>query len=223
MSLTILPPEMSGDTGNKAEKKAYDSQEFLPNKLASGTSEEFRLLGTYSSGHMICPWRCAVEVKQPDGTLRFGGYDYSTDYEAFPDRARQTDWASADRKKIEGEFVKPKRALCALVYSYARDRVEVLIAEQAAIRNGLVEVLSDEDFTFEDNISTFVLKISKQGEKLETNYSVMPKPRKVEAKVKTAFAEVEETAKMDTLLRGSHPLLKPTQFSSNAGDGSAEF
>ena len=219
MPLEILPPELTATKASSTEKKPYDSHELLPSKIESGSSEEFRLLGTYATGHMLAPWRCAVEIKQPDGSLRFGGYDYSTNYEGFPDRARQTDWSTPERRKIEDEFVKPKRAFCALIWSYERDRVEVLVAEQGAIKSGIVEVLSDEDFSFDNDIADFVLKISKQGQKLETTYSLMPKPRKIEAKVKAAFGEVKDTATMDTLLRGSHPLLQPTQFSSNpAGD-----
>ena len=209
----------SSSATSDGSKKTFDSNEFLPNKLESGSSEEIRLLGTYSTGNMLAPWRCAVEHKQPDGSLRFGGYDYSTNYEGFPDKARQTDWSTPERRKIEDEFVKPKRAFCALIWSYERDRVEVLVAEQGAIKSGIVEVLSDEDFSFDNDIADFVLKISKQGQKLETTYSLMPKPRKIEAKVMAAFAEVKDTATMDTLLRGSHPLLQPTQFSSTpAGD-----
>ncbi len=50
-----------------------------------------------------------------------------------------------------------------------------------------------------------MLKISKQIQKLETTYSLMPKLRKIETKVKAEFAEVKGTAVMDILLRGPHP------------------
>jgi len=218
-TLTIVPPELlaSSNGSGSGERKPYDAQEFLPNKMESGSSEEIRLLGTYATGHILAPWRCAVEEKQPDGTLRFAGYDYSTDYESFTNAARQTDWTKADRPKIEGEFVKPKRALCCLVYSYARDRVEVAIIEQRSLKDGLVEVLGDADFDFADSgIANFVLKVSKQGTGIETNYSVLPKPRKIEAVVKAAFEEVQGTAKMDCFLNGQHPLNKPrAEFDSS--------
>lgn len=223
MALTILPPEMTAATSSAAggSKKPYDNNEFLPNKLESGGSEEIRLLGTYGSGHMIAPWRCAIETKQPDGSLKFGGYDFSLDYNNFPERARMTDWSSPDRKKLDNEWVKPKRAFCALIWSYERARLEVLIAEQAAIKTSIVEVLSDPDFSFEDDIATFVLRVSKTGSGLDTSYSVMPKPRKIEATIKAAFAEVKETAQMSKLLAGGHPLLSPTFSSDSSTD--AEF
>jgi len=222
MPLTIIPPGLTTDSSSTgtSEKKPFDSQEFLPNKLTSGSSEEFRLLGHFGTGQMIAPWRCAVEEKQPDGTLRFAGYDYSSDYESFPNAARQTDWTTPDRAKIEGVFVKPKRALCAIVWSYERSRVELAVIEQRSIKDSLAEVLQDADFGFDDNdISNFVVKIGKQGAGLETSYSLMPKPRKVEAEVSAAFAEIKETAKVEKLLAGGHPLLQPrAEFNSESSE-----
>ena len=142
--IIILSPGLTEAKTSSTEKKPYDSCELLPSKIESGSSEEFRLLGTYATGHMLAPWRCAVEIKRPDGSLRFGGYDYSTNYDGFPDKARQTGWST-------------------------------------------------------------------------------PECRKIEAKVKAAFAEVKDTATMETLLRGSHPLLQPTQFSSAAPVGDTDF
>lgn len=205
-----MPPELLTNSSVGGEtKKEFQSLELLPNKLESGTSEEVRLLGVFSSGHMLAPWRAPVEVRQPDGTLKFGGYDYSMSYEGFDNLARATDWTTPDRRKIEGEFCKPKRALCAIIWSYARQQVELLIMEQRSLRDSLVDILNDaEDFSFDEDtlIANFVLKISKQGAGLETSYSMLPKVRKIEDEVVTAFAAVRETAKVDRLLVGQHPL-----------------
>ena len=62
MPLEILPPELTATKASSTEKKPYDSHELLPSKIESGSSEEFRLLGSYATGHMLAPWRCAVEV-----------------------------------------------------------------------------------------------------------------------------------------------------------------
>ncbi len=219
-----MPPEMLANTASSAgDKKEFQTFELLPNKLESGASEEVRLLGTYSSGHILCPWRAAVEDKQPDGSLKFGGYDFSMSYEGFPNLARQTDWTTPERTKIEGEFVKPKRALCAIVYSYARNQVELLVMEQRSLKDGLVEILGEgDDFTFDEEtlIADFVLKISKSGTGLDTTYSILPKPRKTEAKVKEAFAAIRETAKVEKLLIGQHPLRHPkAEFTTATSEG----
>ena len=95
--------------------------------------------------------------------------------------------------------------------------------EQRSLKDSLVEILGDaDDFSFsDDGIAEFVLKISKSGSGLETTYSMLPKPRKVEAKVKEAFEAVKETATMDKLLKGQHPLRQPkASFSS---EESSEF
>jgi len=217
-----MPPEMlAANASGAGAKKEFQSFELLPNKLESGTSEEVRMLGTYESGHILCPWRAPVEDKQPDGSLKFGGYDFGMSYEGFPNIARQTDWSTPDRRKIDDEFCKPKRALCAIVYSYARNQVELLVMEQRSLKDGLVEILGEgEDFTFDEDtlIADFVLKISKSGTGLDTTYSILPKPRKTEAKVKEAFAAVRETAKVEKLLIGQHPIRQPKAEFTTATD-----
>ena len=71
-TLQIVPPEMLGEGQKQStEKKAFDTQEFSPSKLADGEVVELRLLGNYSTGHMDFVFRCPVEERQPDGTLRF--------------------------------------------------------------------------------------------------------------------------------------------------------
>ena len=225
--MQVMPPELvTSESAQGGAKKEFQSMELLPNKLESGTSEEVRLLGVFSSGHMLAPWRAAVEEKQPDGTLRFAGYDFSMSYEGFDGLARQTDWSTPDRKKIEGEFVKPKRALCAIIWSYERKQVELLVMEQKSLKDSLTEILNEgDDFSFDEDtlIANFVLKISKSGQGIDTNYSLLPKPRKIEAEVKKAFDAVRETAKVEKLLIGQHPIRQPRpEFSSTAG-GDAEF
>jgi len=201
--------------------------EFLPNKIPSGSSEEVRLLGVFGTGHMLAPWRAATEELQPDGTLRFSGYDFSMSYEGFDRLARVTDWSSADRRKIEDEFVKPRRSLCAVIWSYERKQIELMVMEQKSLRESLTEILSDaEDFTFDEDtfIANFVLKISKTGSGLETKYSILPKVRKPEAVVVEAFAEVRDTAKVEKLLIGQHPIRQQrVEFSSTAPVGDGEF
>lgn len=224
-TLQIMPPDlMTGGATKGTDKKPFDSMEFLPNKLTSGESNEVRLLGTYDSGHIEYCFRCPTEEKQGDGTLRFSGYGYSKDYNGFPDAARATDWASPDRRKLD-EQVKPKRCLAVLLYNYTTDRVEVGVFEQKSIRDAIVEICGDEDYSWDDNsIATFTMKVGRQGEGLETSYSCLPKAgKKVEAKVIKAFNAVKETSQMSLLLEGKHPLRKPAaEFSSDSSDD-AEF
>ena len=222
MTLTILPPELLTTPSSSAggSKKQFDSKEFLANKLGDGESEQFRLLGHYESGHSSYIFRCPVEEQGPNG-LKFAGYDYSTDSN-FPNAARQTDWSTSERKKIEGEFVRGKRCLSWIAYSITRNRVELLLLEPTALREGITEILQDEDYTWsDDDIAEFTLKIGRTGTGISTTYSVIPKMKKVTQVEIDAFAEVRDTAMVEKLLQGGHPLTGAS-FSSDT-DKDSEF
>lgn len=218
----IMPPELTQASGGSTQKKPFNTQEFLANKLAAGESAELRMLGTYDDGLITYYYRCALEERQPDGSLKFAGYGYN-DQPDFPDAARQTDWTSADKRKLE-EKVKPQRCLCFLAWNYATDQLEVALFDKKSLREALVEILSDEDYSFDsEGIANFTMKVSRQGEGIDTAYSLLPKAGKqVEAKVAKAFAEVKETAKMSHLLAGRHPLRKPAAEFLSAS-ASSEF
>ena len=57
---------------------------------------------------------------------------YTTDYPGpHPEGiARAVDWSNPARPKLEGEFVKPNKALVWMAYSLERKRPELLIREQ---------------------------------------------------------------------------------------------
>ena len=102
-----------------------------------------------------------------------------------------------------------------------------MIIEQRGLREALTEILREEqDYTFNDDaIANFTLKITRKGTGLETSYSILPKlASKVSKEVTQAFAEVVDTAKVDTLLQGQHPLLAPkAEFASSSSEGGSEF
>ena len=114
----------------------------------------------------------------------------------------------------------PKRCLVALVYNYCSDRVKVALFEQRGLRQALVDTLGDALYGFDKvGIANFTMKISRKGNGLETSYSLLPKAGKdAAAKERNAFAAVRETSQAALLLEGKHPLRKPTEFSSNAGE-----
>ena len=185
MPLEILPPDLSG-AEDKITTKEPDPY-FKPSKLKDGESEEFRLLGCYSTGHAITGWEYASEKLDPaSGELKFAGYVVTRSHPGTPDDlARETDWASAERKKIDGTFVKPKKFLAWTAMSAARSRIEVLFIQQKSLRAALAEVLQDaDDFTWtEEGLANFSIKITRKGTGLETNYSILPKVRKVPQKI----------------------------------------
>ena len=220
MSLKILPPELletSGDTSKKSNGK-FDSHEFFPSSLADGQSELFRPAGVFSTDNAALYYRWPQE-QMVNGQLSFAGFGYQQDWpgDPAPDAAREVDWSNPARPKIEGSFVRPKRALVWTMISQERNRVELLILEQRSIKDALVDIIGEsDDYTFADNgLANFMIKITRKGTGLDTSYSVLPKLQKPSKAEVAMFEEVANTAKVSKLLQGQHPMFAPkAEFSS---------
>lgn len=208
MALQVLPPEMLEPPKDKIETKEKDLY-WKPSSLKDGESEEFRLLGCYSTGHSIVGWQYASEVRDAKtGDLRFNGYVVTKSYPDKPDDlAREVDWSKPDRPKIEGSFVKPRKFLAWVATSAARGRLEVLFIEQKSLRDQLTEILQDdEDFTWtEEGLANFSIKISRKGTGLETSYSILPKVRKVPEKIIKQWASEKESIWLPNFFVGRNP------------------
>ena len=207
MSLQILPPEMLEAPTEKIETREPQPY-FKPSSLKDGESEEFRLLGCYETGHAVTGWQYASEKPGPDGQLKFAGYVVTRSHPGSPsDIARETDWAKPDRPKIDGTSVKPRRFLAWVATSAARGRLEVLFIEQKSLREQLTEILQEvEDYTWtEDGLANFSIKISRKGTGLETSYSILPKVRKVPAKISSEWASQKDTIWLPNFFEGKDP------------------
>ena len=181
---------------------------FKPSSLKDGESEEFRLLGCYETGHAVTGWQYASEKPGPDGQLKFAGYVVTRSHPGSPsDIARETDWAKPDRPKIDGTSVKPRRFLAWVATSAARGRLEVLFIEQKSLREQLTEILQEvEDYTWtEDGLANFSIKISRKGAGLETTYSILPKVRKVPAKIASEWASQKDSIWLPNFFEGKDP------------------
>ena len=181
---------------------------FKPSSLKDGESEEFRLLGCYQTGHAVVGWQYASEKPGPDGELKFAGYVVTRSHPGSPaDIARETDWSKPDRPKIDGSFVKPRRFLAWVATSAARGRLEVLFIEQKSLREQLTEILQEvEDYTWtEDGLANFSIKISRKGTGLETSYSILPKVRKVPAKIASEWASQKDSIWLPNFFEGKDP------------------
>ena len=179
-----------------------------PSSLKDGESEEFRLLGCYETGHAIMGWQYASEKRGDDGELRFAGYVVTRSHPGSPDDiSRETDWSKADRPKIDGTFVKPRRFLAWVATSAARGRLEVLFIEQKSLREQLTEILQEiDDYTWtEEGLANFSIKISRKGAGLETSYSILPKVRKVPQKIVEQWASERESIWLPNFFEGKDP------------------
>ena len=207
MALEILPPDLKAgeDSITTKEAQAY----FKPSTLKDGESEEFRLLGCYSTGHAITGWQYASEcTDEKTGELRFNGYVVTKTHPGTPsDLARDTDWSKPDRPKIDGTFVKPRKFLAWVAMSASRSRLEVLFIEQKSLREQLAEVLQEsDDFTWsEQGLANFSIKISRKGTGLETSYSILPKVRKVPEKIVKQWETDKESIWLPNYFIGEDP------------------
>ena len=196
----------------EAPKEKIETREpqpyFKPSSLKDGESEEFRLLGCYETGHAVTGWQYASEKPGPDGELKFAGYVVTRSHPGTPsDIARETDWAKPDRPKIDGTSVKPRRFLAWVATSAARGRLEVLFIEQKSLREQLTEILQEvEDYTWtEDGLANFSIKISRKGAGLETTYSILPKVRKVPAKIASEWSSQKDSIWLPNFFEGKDP------------------
>ena len=183
---------------------------FKPSSLKDGESEEFRLLGCYETGHAVTGLAVSKSEKPgPDGQLKFAGYvvTRSVILGQPDDIARETDWAKPDRPKIDGTSVKPRRFLAWVATSAARGRLEVLFIEQKSLREQLTEILQEvEDYTWtEDGLANFSIKISRKGAGLETTYSILPKVRKVPAKIASEWSSQKDSIWLPNFFEGKDP------------------
>ena len=207
MALQVLPPELLEEPKEKIETKEPQPY-WKPSSLKDGESEEFRLLGCYETGHAIMGWQYASEAPGSDGNLRFNGYVVTRSHPGSPkDLARETDWSKADRPKIDGTFVKPRKFLAWVATSASRSRMEVLFIEQRSLRDQLTEVLQEvEDFTWtEDGLANFSIKISRKGTGFETSYSILPKVRKVPDKIKKEWESQRDSIWLPNFFEGKDP------------------
>ena len=207
MTLQVLPPELLEQPKDRIETKEPQPY-WKPSSLKDGESEEFRLLGCYETGHAIMGWQYASEAAGPDGELKFNGYVVTRSHPGAPaDLARETDWSKPDRPKIDGSYVKPRRFLAWVATSASRGRLEVLFIEQKSLREQLTEILQEiEDYTWtEDGLANFSIKISRKGTGLETSYSILPKVRKVPAKISNEWASQKETIWLPNFFEGKDP------------------
>ena len=206
--MQILPPELLGE-GQKDKIETREPQPyFKPSALKDGDSEEFRLLGCYETGHAVTGWQYPSEKLDDKGELRFNGFVVTRSYPASAtDIARETDWSKPDRPKIDGTTCKPRKFLAWVVTSASRNRMEVLFIEQKGLREQLTEVLQEvDDYTWtEDGLANFSIKITRKGTGLETSYSILPKVRKVPAKISSEWNTVKDDIWLPNFFEGKDP------------------
>ena len=133
--------------------------------------------------------------------------------EPTPTEARQRaadEGATLVNKK--GEATNCKAALAFWVWNYETSAIQLFYASQASILETLASLFSDEDVA--EDPGAWDLELSRNGQGLDTRYSVVLKPGKrkgtVKAEVEAAWAECEKQGyNLSALISGGDPTKAP--------------
>jgi len=99
---------------------------------------------------------------------------FAHDYKITPD-----EYATLDRDNFDSAKGKWKMFGVCVVYNYTEKAVQYWMFSQKQIRDQLVNLANDKDW---GDITKYDIKIRREGEKMETKYTVNPLPAKPLAK-----------------------------------------
>lgn len=105
----------------------------------------------------------------------------------------------------DGKPSKVKHFWAFPVWNFEEKRVQILELTQSSIQSAINNIAQDPDWG--DPIMTYPITITREGESLDTKYTIMPSPKKdVSDEIKEAWAEVEANGfDLDRLFDGGNP------------------
>lgn len=104
------------------------------------------------------------------------GYEYWTE-ENKPVRSREpfTELAPNAKKDKNGNIQKPKHIWIMPVWDYTTNAIKILTITQKKIQEAILNLANDKDW---GSPVKYDIRIVREGDGLETKYSVSPKPHK---------------------------------------------
>ena len=126
------------------------------------------------------------------------GWSLNAEGERCPHRWR------LGEKAPDVQFVDPpKQFVATLIFGYLAGTVQIWDITQKSIREPLLELFRDEDW---GDLRGFDVDVIKSGEKLETRYKVLPKPKsKLDAAAKTEVMDKMDKINVPALYDGEDP------------------
>lgn len=111
------------------------------------------------------------------------------------------------KSDMDGNPTKVKHFWSFVVYNYDTKNIEILQINQATIQGDIQALVNDEDW---GNPKGYDIKITRSGEKLETKYSVNPKPAKpVSDEILAKYNAMN--INLEALFTGSNPFEKTAE------------
>ena len=170
-----------------------------PSKIPSGETVRFALLSDQPIEFYEC-WGVSTDGEDKKKPFRFVQDPTSEEIEAeMGDNFER-------RASFDGESVEPAKMACAApVYNYTTARVEVMQITQKSILRELDGISQMEDYA---NLLEHDFVLGKEGNGLNTEYSLRPVPRKKgsEKAIGGAWSEAQESGfDIGRLLTGENP------------------
>ena len=100
------------------------------------------------------------------------------------------------QKDDKGNYRPPKQFWAFVVWDYSEEKIKICSVTQATIQKQIISLMADEDW---GTPLEYDIKITREGEGLETKYQISPAPKKeITAPIATAFTE--QPINLDALL-----------------------
>lgn len=166
-----------------------------PSKIPDGGSVRFALLSDEPLEFYEC-WGQA-----PDGSNKPFRFDYEPNDEDI--RAEMGDYVP--REKIGGNGIDIKFAVAVPVFSFDAGTVQVLSITQKGILRELDAISQNEDYS---NLQDWDFTISKKGTGINTEYKILPGPRKkgTQSEIDEAWSDAKAAGfDITRLLTGANP------------------
>lgn len=124
------------------------------------------------------------------------GYEYWTDdnkvfrsYSPFTTLAPNAK-KQENKKTKEMEVVQPKHIWVVPVWNYKDESVEILTIGQKTVQEAILALSKDSDW---GNPTTYDIKVVREGDGFNTEYSVSPKPKKeIDPAIVEAYAKAKD-------------------------------
>ncbi len=108
------------------------------------------------------------------------GWEY-WNAENKPVRSKEQPTELINPQKKNGEESRPKHFWAMIVWNYESKAIEILQITQKTIQGAIQGFLFDEDW---GDASRYDIKVKREGDGLETEYAVTPKPHKAQIVIK---------------------------------------
>lgn len=193
--MSILPSNYVPTGERDPEAPSSPSRYLKPSDIKPGQSLTLRLCGTYASGHVIAGYQYFTMAGRP---RRFPVFPKN-----YLDDIGLT-WEGKNNNT--GEKDRPIYFLSWACLVRGEEEFKILDITQKKVREQIEAVLAMEDYTVENGEpANFFLTITRQGEKKDTSYTVIPTLKVAPEKDAERWRAAREELWLPALFEGGDP------------------